>query len=75
MSIWVIRILLLLLCTTAGYAVSELPPQLVSNSGYALLLGFCLVGLLSPLDEMPQGFSLRAFSTATLCLTIRPQCA
>ena len=70
MSIWVIRILLLLLCTTAGYAVSELQPQLVSKSVYGLMIGFGLGGLLIALDEMLKGFSLRAFSAATFGLIL-----
>lgn len=70
MSIWVIRILLLSLCTTAGYAVSEVRPDLVNRSVYGLMIGFGLGGLLIAIDEMLKGFSLRAFSAATFGLVL-----
>ena len=70
MSLWVIRILLLSLCTTAGYAVSEVRPDLVNRSVYGVMIGFGLGGLLIALDEMLKGFSLRAFSAATFGLIL-----
>lgn len=70
MSLWVIRILLLSLCTTAGYAVSEVRPDLVNRSVYGVMIGFGLGGLLIAIDEMLKGFSLRAFSAATFGLIL-----
>jgi uncharacterized protein YacL len=68
MSLWTIRILFLLLCTLAGYAVSQVRPELVASGVPALLIGFGFGGLLIGIDEMLKGFSLRAFSAATFGL-------
>src|SRR6185436_4605494 len=68
MSLWVIRILFLLLCTVSGYAVSQVQPQLINGSFYGLIIGFGLGGLLIAVDEMLKGFALRAFSAATFGL-------
>jgi uncharacterized protein YacL len=68
MSLWVLRILFLSLCTLGGYAISEVHPSLVGNWFYGVLIGFGLGGLLIAIDEMLKGFSLRAFSAATFGL-------
>src|SRR3954464_14940688 len=68
MSLWVVRILFLSLCTLAGFAVSQVQPGLVENSFYGVVIGFGLGGLLIAIDEMLKGFSLRAFSAATFGL-------
>ncbi|MEO7297682.1 MAG: PIN domain-containing protein [Verrucomicrobiota bacterium] len=68
MSLWVIRILFLLLCTSAGYAVSAARPELISGGIYGIGIGFGLGGLLIAIDEMLKGFTLRAFSAATFGL-------
>lgn len=70
MSLWVIRILFLFLCVLAGYAVSQLQPDLVKGAPYGILIGFGLGGLLIAIDEMLKGFSLRAFSAATFGLIL-----
>lgn len=70
MSLWTIRILFLLLCTLAGYAVSQVRPELVTNGFWAMLVGFGFGGLLIAIDEMLKGFSLRAFSAATFGLVL-----
>ena len=70
MSIWVIRILFLLLCTLSGYAVSQIQPDMVRGAPYGILIGFGLGGLLIAFDEMLKGFSLRAFSAATFGLIL-----
>src|SRR5436190_16968461 len=70
MSLWVVRILFLSLCTLAGYAVSQVQPGLVENSFYGVAIGFGLGGLLIAIDEMLKGFSLRAFSAATFGLML-----
>ena len=70
MSLWVIRSFFLLLCTTAGYAVSQYRPEVIEGGFYGAAIGFGLGGLLIALDEMLKGFSLRAFSAATFGLTL-----
>lgn len=70
MSLWAIRILFLSLCTLAGYAISQVRPELVSRGFPALLIGFGFGGLLIGVDEMLKGFSLRAFSAATFGLVL-----
>ncbi len=69
MTLWVIRIFFLLLCTLAGYAVSELHPELIKHP-FGPVAGFGLGGLMIALDEMLKGFSLRAFSAATFGLML-----
>ena len=70
MSLWVLRILFLLLCSSGGYAVSQVRPELIQNGGLGVLVGFGLGMLLIALDEMLKGFSLRAFSAATFGLIL-----
>jgi uncharacterized protein YacL len=73
MALWVIRILFLLLCTTGGYAVSQVRPEFVSvpHSGLlGFLIGFGFGWLMIAVDEMLKGFSLRAFSATTFGLLL-----
>ena len=70
MSLWFIRVLFLLLCTAAGFAVSAARPELIGGSFYGIAAGFGLGGLLIAVDEMLKGFSLRAFSAATFGLAL-----
>jgi uncharacterized protein YacL len=71
--LWAIRILFLGLCTTAGYAISQVSPEFV-NTGHSGLLGvgigFGFGGLLIAVDEMLKSFSLRAFSAITFGLLL-----
>ena len=70
MSFWVIRIFFLLLCTVAGYSVSQYRPEIIDGGIYGLAIGFGLGGMLIAVDEMLKGFSLRAFSAATFGLLL-----
>lgn len=70
MSLWVIRILFLALCTLGGYAVSAVQPELVGGAVRGVIIGFGFGGLLIAVDEMLKGFSLRGFSAATFGLML-----
>ena len=72
MSIWVIRIIFLILCTLGGFAVSQVRPELLDAGRFWTLLGFGLGGVVIAVDEMLRGFSLRAFSAATLACCWAP---
>ena len=68
MSLWVVRILFLILCTLGGFAVSQVRPELLEAEKWWTVIGFGLGWLLIAVDEMLKGFSLRAFSAATFGL-------
>ena len=70
MSLWVIRILFLSLTTTAGFAVSQVRPELIQYNWAGLLIGFGFGALMIAIDEMIKGFSLRAFSATTFGLLL-----
>jgi uncharacterized protein YacL len=71
--LWAIRILFLSLCTTAGYAISQVSPDFVNISHSDLIgmvIGFGFGWLLIAMDEMLKSFSLRAFSAITFGLLL-----
>jgi uncharacterized protein YacL len=70
MTLWVVRILFLSLCTVSGYAVSQYRPELIDGGIYGSMIGFGLAGLIIAIDHMLKGFSLRAFSAATFGLVL-----
>jgi uncharacterized protein YacL len=70
MSLWIIRILFLSLCTAGGFAVSQVRPELVNYGWAGGLIGFGFGWLLIAVDEMLKGFSLRAFSATTFGLLL-----
>src|SRR6516162_2587165 len=73
MSLWVIRILFLSLCTVGGFAVSQVRPEFVSGTWSAplgMVIGFGFGWLMIAMDEMLKGFSLRAFSATTFGLLL-----
>src|SRR5215470_2702655 len=73
MALWVIRILFLLMCTVAGYAISQVRPEFVVGNNSALIgmvIGFGFGWVMIAIDEMLKGFSLRAFSATTFGLLL-----
>lgn len=70
MSLWVVRILFLMLCTLGGFAVSQVHSGLIGHWGLGLIIGFGLGSLLIAFDEMLKGFSLRTFSAITFGLVL-----
>ena len=69
-ALWVVRIFFLVLCTFAGYAVSQQRPELIQGGLYGTMIGFGLGWLIIAIDVMLKGFSLRAFSAATFGLLL-----
>ncbi len=69
-SLWLARIFLLILCAAAGYAVSQVRPEMLAGGPWWTAIGFGFGGVLIALDEMVKGISLRAFSAMTFGLLL-----
>ncbi len=70
MSLWAVRIAFLFLCTLGGFAVSQVRPEWLEAGRFWTLIGLGFGGILIGIDEMLEGFSLRAFSAATFGLLL-----
>jgi uncharacterized protein YacL len=73
MTLWVIRILFLAMCSVAGFAVSQVREEFVASPYSSLIgvvVGFGFGWVLIAIDEMLKGFSLRAFSATTFGLLL-----
>ena len=60
-----------MMCTVAGYAISQVRPEFVvaNHSGLiGMVIGFGFGWVMIAIDEMLKGFSLRAFSATTFGL-------
>lgn len=69
-TLWVIRILFLCLCTLGGYAIAAVRPDLIAIPWTGTVVGFGFGWLMIAIDEMLKGFSLRAFSAITFGLLL-----
>ncbi len=70
MSLWIVRIAFLILCALGGFAVSQVRPEWLAAGQFWPLIGIGFGGILIAIDEMLEGFSLRAFSAATFGLLL-----
>jgi uncharacterized protein YacL len=68
--LFAIRVLFLALCTTGGYALSQVQPDWITHESLGMVIGFGFGGLLIAVDEMLKSFSLRAFSAITFGLLL-----
>ena len=71
-QLWPIRVLFLILCIIAGFAISQAQGfvNIAHNGILGMLVGFGFGGVLIAVDEMLKGFSLRAFSSTTFGLLL-----
>ena len=69
-SLWLARAFLMVLCTAAGFAVSQVRPELLEAGVWWTAIGFGFGGVLIAVDEMLKGFSLRVFSAMTFGLLL-----
>ncbi|MSR64591.1 MAG: twitching motility protein PilT [Verrucomicrobiae bacterium] len=68
MTLTTLRIFFLLLCSSAGWALSQLQPDWAARSWMGVGVGICFGTLLIGIDLLLKGFSLRGFSAATFGL-------
>lgn len=70
MSFTVVRVFIILLCSLAGYSISQVRPELLNAGLFWTLIGFAFGVVLVVIDELLKGFSLRQFSAATFGLAL-----
>jgi uncharacterized protein YacL len=68
-SLWTLRLFFLLLCTAAGYAVSQ-NSEFIEHGNLGVIIGFGLGWLVIAVDEMTKGLSVRTFSAASFGLAM-----
>ncbi len=70
MTIWITRILFLLLCGLGGYGLTVLQPTIFSSPYTGVAVGLLFALFLILIDQLLRGFSLRAFSAITFGLLL-----
>jgi uncharacterized protein YacL len=70
MALWSIRILFLALCAVAGFAITQVRPEMIDSGFIGMVVGCGFGMLLIAVDEMLKGFSLRAFSATSFGLLL-----
>jgi uncharacterized protein YacL len=70
MTLLALRCFFMLLCGSAGWALSQLQPDWAVHPLLAVMAGFCFGMLLIGVDLLLKGFSLRGFSAATFGLLL-----
>jgi len=65
-----LRVFILVLCTSAGFAIGQVNEDWLSAGRWWAVIGFGFGGILIAIEEMLEGFSLRTFSSVTFGLLL-----